>query len=52
MMSVADRITVMRLGRTIATRNVKDTKVSEIVGLITGAIPGDALEAEPQPVSA
>jgi len=42
LMSVADRITVMRLGRTIATRIVKDTQVSEIVGLITGAVPGDA----------
>lgn len=40
LMSVADRITVMRLGRSIATRTVKDTQVSEIVGLITGAIPG------------
>jgi len=46
MMSVADRITVMRLGRTIATRTVRDTQVSEIVGLITGAIPGDNQEAE------
>jgi ABC-type sugar transport system ATPase subunit len=45
-MSVADRITVMRLGRTIATRTVNDTKVSEIVGLITGAIPGDTAAAE------
>ena len=44
MMSVADRITVMRLGRTIATRTVKDTKVSEIVGLITGAIGADPEE--------
>jgi ABC-type sugar transport system ATPase subunit len=52
MMAIADRITVMRLGRTIATRKVADTKVSEIVGLITGAIPGDAQEAESQPVSA
>jgi ABC-type sugar transport system ATPase subunit len=42
LMSVADRITVMRLGRSIATRNVRDTEVSEIVGLITGAVPGDA----------
>ncbi|HEV7274687.1 MAG TPA: ATP-binding cassette domain-containing protein [Devosiaceae bacterium] len=41
LMSVADRITVMRLGRTIATRTVSETQVSEIVGLITGAIPGD-----------
>jgi len=45
LMSVADRITVMRLGRSIATRTVKDTQVSEIVGLITGAIPGDSEEA-------
>ncbi len=45
LMSVADRITVMRLGRTIATRTVKDTEVNEIVGLITGAIPGDSPEA-------
>ena len=42
LMSVADRITVMRLGRTIATRTVKDTQVSEIVGLITGAIQPEA----------
>lgn len=45
LMSVADRITVMRLGRSIATRVIKDTQVSEIVGLITGAIPGDSVEA-------
>lgn len=44
LMSVADRITVMRLGRSIATRAVKDTEVAEIVGLITGAIPGDQQE--------
>jgi len=42
LMTIADRITVMRLGRTIATRIVKDTAVSEIVGLITGALRGDA----------
>jgi ABC-type sugar transport system ATPase subunit len=46
LMSIADRITVMRLGRTIATRTVKDTQVSEIVGLITGAIAGDRQVAE------
>lgn len=44
LMEVADRVTVMRLGRTIATRVVKDTSVSEVVGLITGAIAGDADE--------
>jgi ABC-type sugar transport system ATPase subunit len=44
LMEVADRVTVMRLGRSIATRTVKDTNVSEVVGLITGAIPGDQME--------
>jgi len=43
-MNIADRVTVMRLGRTIATRTVAETGVSEIVGLITGAIAGDAAE--------
>ncbi|MCP4381228.1 MAG: sugar ABC transporter ATP-binding protein [Hyphomicrobiales bacterium] len=41
LMDIADRITVMRLGRTIATRDVRQTEVSEIVGLITGAIAAD-----------
>ena len=40
-MAVCDRVTIMRLGTTIATREIKNTDVSEIVGLITGAIPGD-----------
>jgi ABC-type sugar transport system ATPase subunit len=44
LMEVADRVTVMRLGRTIATRVIQDTSVSEVVGLITGAIAGDADE--------
>ncbi|MCC5974650.1 MAG: sugar ABC transporter ATP-binding protein [Rubellimicrobium sp.] len=50
LMSIADRVTVMRLGRTIATRSVRETEIPEIVGLITGAIPGDLREertAEP-----
>ncbi len=44
LMEVADRVTVMRLGRSIATRVVRDTSVSEVVGLITGAIAGDRRE--------
>ena len=44
LMEVADRVTVMRLGRSIASRTIADTSVSEIVGLITGAIPGDQRE--------
>jgi ABC-type sugar transport system ATPase subunit len=38
----ADRITVLRLGRTVASRRVTETTRAEIVGLITGAIPPDA----------
>lgn len=41
---IADRVTVMRLGRTVATRSIAETAVEEIVGLITGAIPGDGEE--------
>ena len=52
LMSVADRITVMRLGRTIATRVVKNTQVSEIVGLITGAITPSPEEGAPAAVPA
>lgn len=51
-MSVADRVTVMRLGRTVATRDVKQTEVSEIVGLITGAVPGDQTEPKMEEISA
>lgn len=47
LMSISDRVTVMRLGRTIATRTVRDTEIPEIVGLITGAIPGDVREERP-----
>ena len=43
----ADRITVMRLGNSIATRRVAETTRDEIVGLITGAIKGAASEPEP-----
>jgi ABC-type sugar transport system ATPase subunit len=38
---VADRVAVMRLGRTVAVRAIKATTVEEIVGLITGAIGPD-----------
>ncbi|MEO3779947.1 ATP-binding cassette domain-containing protein [Micromonospora sp. B11E3] len=37
----ADRITVLRLGRTVGTRRVTDTTRSEIIGMITGAIGPD-----------
>jgi ABC-type sugar transport system ATPase subunit len=41
LVTVADRITVMRLGRTVATRDVADVTPETVVGLITGAIPAD-----------
>jgi ABC-type branched-subunit amino acid transport system ATPase component/ABC-type sugar transport system substrate-binding protein len=47
LMQVADRVTVMRLGRTIANRSVKSTTGEEIVGLITGALPPDEEMAGP-----
>ncbi|MFG1605399.1 ATP-binding cassette domain-containing protein [Actinoplanes sp. NPDC049265] len=37
----ADRVTVLRLGRTVGTRTVADTGREEIVGMITGAIKGE-----------
>jgi len=37
---IADSITVMRLGVSVASRKTKDTNPEEIVGLITGAISG------------
>lgn len=41
----ADRITVMRLGNSVATRRRQDTSRDEIVGMITGTIPGAAAAA-------
>jgi ABC-type sugar transport system ATPase subunit len=36
--AVADRITVMRLGRTITTLTTKETSLESIVGMMTGAL--------------
>jgi ABC-type sugar transport system ATPase subunit len=36
--AVADRITVLRLGRTITTLNTRDTSLESIVGMMTGAL--------------
>ena len=44
---VADRVTIMRLGRTIATRDIATTSAEDLVGLITGAIaPNDTAADE------
>jgi ABC-type sugar transport system ATPase subunit len=43
----SDSITVMRLGRSVATRRTKDTSRDEIIGLITGAIQGDTASSDP-----
>jgi ABC-type sugar transport system ATPase subunit len=47
-MDVADHVTVMRLGRTIANRVVGETSVGEIVGLITGAVQADQAPSHSQ----
>ncbi|GAA0934581.1 ATP-binding cassette domain-containing protein [Pseudonocardia zijingensis] len=42
----ADKVTVLRLGRTVGTRTVADVTRDEVVGMITGAVAGDAATAE------
>ena len=37
-MEVADRVEVMRLGHRVATYNVKDTSMEQLVGAMTGAV--------------
>jgi ABC-type sugar transport system ATPase subunit len=39
----ADRVTVLRLGYSVGTRTVAKVDKDEIIGMITGAIPRDAL---------
>jgi ABC-type sugar transport system ATPase subunit len=41
---VADRVTIMRLGHTIATRDIASTSVEDLVGLITGAVRPDEVD--------
>ena len=36
--AVSDRITVLRLGRTITTLNTKDSSLEAVVGMMTGAV--------------
>jgi simple sugar transport system ATP-binding protein len=36
--AVADRITVLRLGRTITTLTTKDSTLESVVGMMTGAL--------------
>lgn len=38
---VADRIHIMRLGRRIALTSPRDHSMAEVVGIMTGALPGD-----------
>jgi simple sugar transport system ATP-binding protein len=40
---VADRITVMRLGQTVATLDTKDSSVEAVVGMMTGALAAQGL---------
>ena len=36
--AVADRITILRLGRTVSTLNIEETSLDAIVGMMTGAL--------------
>lgn len=38
---LSDAVTVMRAGRTVATRRAESTSGDELVGLVTGAVPAD-----------
>ena len=44
---VADRITVLRLGRYVGTYEAKKVKREQLVGLMTGAVPGLAEHEDP-----
>jgi len=39
---IADRVVVLRHGKCVAVRRIDDTSREEVVGLITGAVVGDA----------
>lgn len=43
----ADRVTVLRLGRTVGTRRISEVGREEIVGMITGAVPPDPWLEDP-----
>ncbi|CAG6394369.1 ATP-binding cassette domain-containing protein [Streptomyces cocklensis] len=45
-LSVADRVEVLRLGRRVARFTAADTTVEELVGAMTGALDAEAAEAE------
>jgi ABC-type sugar transport system ATPase subunit len=42
----ADKVTVLRLGRTVGTRTVATVTRDEVIGMITGAVPGDLVTEE------
>ena len=44
---VADRITILRLGQTVATMMTTDTSLQEIVGMMTGAYGAEGQSAAP-----
>lgn len=47
----ADRVTVLRLGRTVGTRRVGDVGREEVVGMITGAVAPDRRTADARPAA-
>jgi ABC-type sugar transport system ATPase subunit len=46
-MELAQRVVVLRQGRRVAVRSVRESTREEIVGLITGAIDGDSPSSDP-----
>ncbi len=44
---VADRITVLRLGRFVGTYDAKTVGREQLVGLMTGAVPGEQVDGAP-----
>jgi D-xylose transport system ATP-binding protein len=46
---VADRICVLRLGRRVGTYDARTVGREQLVGLMTGAVPGPAGDGEPTP---
>jgi D-xylose transport system ATP-binding protein len=49
---VADRITVLRLGRYVGTYDAKRVSHEQLVGLMTGAVPGVAEDDDEDPTAA
>jgi ABC-type sugar transport system ATPase subunit len=52
LMRFADRVTVLRLGRTVGVRTIAETSPAEVVALITGAVGPSAAYTSEDPMTA